>query len=53
MTVIAQRLDLIVWYRRVGFEPPGETEPFPYGEVRFGVPKRSDLECVVLEKRLL
>jgi len=52
MTVIAQRLDLIAWYERVGFRATGETEPFPYGEVRFGIPKRPDLEFVVLEKPL-
>lgn len=48
MTVIRQRADLIAWYRRLGFLPTGETEPFPYGDERFGRPRRDDLEFVVL-----
>jgi ribosomal protein S18 acetylase RimI-like enzyme len=52
MTVIAQRADLIAWYERLGFARTGETRPFPYGDERFGVPKRPDLEFVVLAKSL-
>ena len=52
MTVIRQRRELIAWYARRGYHPTGETQPFPYGDPRFGVPKRPDLEFVVLEKRL-
>lgn len=52
MTVIRQRQDLISWYRRLGFEPTGETEPFPYGDERFGRPRRDDLEFVVLSGAL-
>lgn len=48
MTVIRQRDDLIAWYGRLGFQPTGETEPFPYGDERFGRPLRADLEFVVL-----
>ena len=48
MTVIRQRTDLIAWYRRLAFEPTGETEPFPYGNERYGLPKRDDLEFAVL-----
>jgi ribosomal protein S18 acetylase RimI-like enzyme len=48
MTVIKQRTDLIAWYRRLGFCPTGETEPFPYGDARFGRPRRPDLEFLVL-----
>lgn len=48
MTVIRQREDLLAWYRRLGFFPTGETEPFPYGDERFGRPLREDLEFVVL-----
>lgn len=48
MTVIRQRTDLIAWYERLGFRPTGETEPFPYGDERFGRPRRDDLEFVVL-----
>jgi ribosomal protein S18 acetylase RimI-like enzyme len=48
MTVIKQRGDLIAWYQRLGFHPTGETEPFPYGNLRFGYPRRADLEFLVL-----
>ena len=48
MTVIRQRTELIAWYGRFGFAPTGETEPFPYGDERFGRPRRDDLEFVVL-----
>lgn len=52
MTVIRQRQDLIAWYERLGYEPTGETQPFPYGDERFGIPTRPDLEFVVLAKPL-
>jgi ribosomal protein S18 acetylase RimI-like enzyme len=52
MTVIRQRHDLIAWYRRRGYQPTGETRPFPYGDERFGIPRRPDLEFVVLTKPL-
>lgn len=52
MTVIRQRSELIEFYRRRGYEPTGETEPFPYGDERFGTPLRDDLEFVVLSKGL-
>jgi GNAT superfamily N-acetyltransferase len=48
MTVIRQRADLIAWYRSLEFLPTGEREPFPYGDERFGLPRRPDLEFVVL-----
>lgn len=52
MTVIAQRLELIGWYERRGYHLTGERRPFPATDPRFGLPKRDDLEFVVLEKRL-
>ena len=51
MTVIWQRRELIAWYRRLGYAATGERAAFPYGDERFGLPKRADLEFVVLEKR--
>ena len=48
MSVIKQRTDLIAWYERLGFRRTGETQPFPYGDERFGRPRRRDLEFVVL-----
>jgi ribosomal protein S18 acetylase RimI-like enzyme len=52
MTVIRQRVELIEWYERRGYVRTGETEPFPYGNERFGLPRVDDLEFVVLEKQL-
>lgn len=52
MTVIVQREELIRWYERRGYASTGRREPFPYGDARFGVPKRPDLEFIVLEKSL-
>ena len=52
MTVIAQRHELIAYYARRGYAPTGEVRPFPYGDVRFGIPRRDDLAFVVLAKAL-
>jgi ribosomal protein S18 acetylase RimI-like enzyme len=52
MTVIEQRPELIAWYVRRGYVVTGRTEPFPYGNPRFGLPTRGDLRFLVLEKRL-
>jgi ribosomal protein S18 acetylase RimI-like enzyme len=52
MTVIEQRPALLAWYARRGYHDTGEREPFPYGNARFGLPKRDDLRFVVLRKRL-
>jgi GNAT superfamily N-acetyltransferase len=52
MTVVQVRESLIAWYVRRGYRLTGETEPFPYEDTRFGIPKRSDLHFVVLRKEL-
>ena len=52
MTVIRQREELIAWYERRGYRRTGETEPFPSDNPRFGVPRRPDLEFLVMEKTL-
>lgn len=52
MTVIAQRTELIAYYERRGFSDTGERSPFPYGDPRFGEPRRPDLEFRHLERRL-
>ena len=52
MTVVNVREVLIAWYLRRGYRKTGETEPFPYGDDRFGRPQRDDLSFVVLEKNL-
>lgn len=50
MSVLNVRHTLIAWYQRRGYAPTGETQPFPYGEERFGRPLRDDLHFVILEK---
>jgi ribosomal protein S18 acetylase RimI-like enzyme len=52
MTVIDLREELIAWYVRRGYRRTGIKKPFPYGDARFGIPKRDDLRFEVLEKRL-
>lgn len=52
MQVLQVRNDIIAWYERRGYTPNGDRFPFPYGDERFGVPKRDDLEFVVLVKVL-
>lgn len=52
LTVVAQRADLIAWYVRRGYASTGETRPFPYGDDRFGRPRRDDLSFTVLAKAL-
>jgi ribosomal protein S18 acetylase RimI-like enzyme len=52
LTVIAQRSALIAWYERRGYRPTGQTEAFPYGQPRFGLPQRADLYFSVLQKSL-
>ena len=52
MTVIDVRDELIAWYGRLGYRRTGIFHPFPYGDVRFGIPRREDLRFEVLEKPL-
>jgi hypothetical protein len=33
-------------------ERTGTTKPFPYGDERFGLPRRDDLQFEILEKDL-
>ena len=52
MTVISVRNDLIAWYERRGYRRTGRMTPFPYGDERFGVPQRDDLQFELLVKPL-
>lgn len=52
LTVIRQRHDLIAFYERRGYRDTGLRSPFPYGDERFGIPQRDDLEFTLLEKPL-
>ena len=52
MTVIDIRDELIAFYERRGYARTGIKKPFPYGDERFGIPKRDDLRFEVLEKPL-
>ncbi|MFF8429567.1 GNAT family N-acetyltransferase [Streptomyces sp. NPDC016566] len=53
MTVISVRDDLIAWYERRGYRRTGEMTPFPYGDERFGIPQRDDLQFELLVKPLV
>jgi GNAT superfamily N-acetyltransferase len=52
MLVIDVRAELIAWYERRGFHRTGEYRAFPYGDPRFGIPKRDDLRFEWLVKDL-
>jgi ribosomal protein S18 acetylase RimI-like enzyme len=52
MTVISIRDELIAWYERRGYRRTGVFKPFPYGDERFGIPKRDDLRFELMEKPL-
>jgi ribosomal protein S18 acetylase RimI-like enzyme len=52
MSVLVQRTELIAWYERRGYIVTGERKPFPYGDERWGLPTRPDLEFHVLTKPL-
>jgi len=53
MLVISIREELISWYQRHGYQKVGKTKPFPYGEERFGLPKRDDLVLEILKKNFI
>lgn len=52
MSVIDVRGELIAWYERRGYRRTGQHKPFPYGDKRFGIPKRPDLRFEWLVKPL-
>jgi predicted N-acetyltransferase YhbS len=52
ISVLPQRTELIRWYERLGYAATGETLPFPYGNARFGLPRRDDLSFIVMETAL-
>lgn len=52
ISVFPQRETLIAWYERLGYRLTGATLPFPYGNPRFGRPRRDDLYFVVMERAL-
>ena len=52
MTVIDIREELIEFYLRRGYRRTGIKKPFPYGDERYGIPKRDDLRFEILEKPL-
>jgi len=52
MTVISIRDELVAWYERRGYSRTGVYKPFPYGDERFGIPKRDDLRFELLVKNL-
>ena len=52
MHVIDVRTELMAWYERRGYRRTGVHAPFPYGDARFGLPKRPDLRFELMVKPL-
>ena len=52
MQVIAGRTELAAWYERRGYRATGATSPFPYGDARFGLPRRDDLHFIAMSRPL-
>jgi GNAT superfamily N-acetyltransferase len=52
MWVIWLRENLIAFYLRRGYRKTAQQEAFPYGDPRFGLPKRDDLYFIVMYKAL-
>jgi GNAT superfamily N-acetyltransferase len=52
LTVLNHRPELLAWYERLGFTMTGGTVPFPYGDERYGVPRRPDLVLQAMAKPL-
>ena len=52
MTVISLREELIAWYERRGYSRTGRFKRFPYGDARFGIPRRDDLRFEFMVKEL-
>ncbi len=52
LSVIDLREELIAYYLRRGYRRTGIHKPFPYGDARFGLPRRDDLRFEILEKAL-
>jgi ribosomal protein S18 acetylase RimI-like enzyme len=52
MSVIDLRTELIGFYERRGYVRTGQYKAFPYGDERFGVPRRDDLRFAWLAKLL-
>lgn len=53
MSVIDLRAELIAFYERRGYVRTGEYKAFPYGDERFGIPRRDDLRFAWLAKPLV
>lgn len=52
MKVISIRSELIAYYERKAYVLKAQFENFPYGNEKFGLPKRTDLRFVRMEKTL-
>lgn len=52
LLVIESRSELVGWYHRRGYAPTGAVQAFPYGDERFGTPRRQGLRFRVLERHL-
>lgn len=53
ISVINHRHELLAWYERCGFERTGVEHAFPYGDERYGLPRRDDLVLLEMVKPLV
>ena len=52
LVVIGLRSEMVDLYLRRGFVPTGTVHRFPYGDERYGRPRRDDLELLEMTKLL-
>lgn len=52
LTVLDHRPELLAWYERCGFVLTGVRHPFPYGDERFGRPRRADLALLGMTRHV-
>ncbi len=52
MHVLSIRQELLDWYIRKGYVDTGLEEAWPYGDLKWGIPKRDDLKFMVIAKAL-
>jgi predicted N-acetyltransferase YhbS len=50
MHVLDIREELLSYYERKGYQRTGESAEWPWGDLKWGIPKRDDLRFVVLSK---
>lgn len=52
MTVINVRQELLAYYERRGYRPTGQRVAFPHGDPKYGLPKTTEFDLLILDKKL-